>query len=93
MCQVTTIVNKGLVQTRTRILAKIACPMDLRLFPMDRQQCSIYIQSSAHPNNELTYVWSKKNQSELVFVQGLQFQDKVGWTFKAKLQIAILLRM
>ena len=42
---------------------------------MDRQICSLVFQSSAHPNNELTYRW--KSNSRLEFVQGIHYQDKM----------------
>ena len=42
---------------------------------MDRQVCSLIFQSSAHPNNEVKYRW--KNQTDLRFVQGIEYQDKM----------------
>jgi hypothetical protein len=42
---------------------------------MDRQMCSLTFQSSAHPKEEVTYVW--KNDSYLAFVQGLDYQDRM----------------
>ena len=88
---VTTIRSSGLVRTRTRLVAVIACPMDLRNFPLDRQMCSVVLQSSAHTNDELTYRWH--NVSGLVFVQGLDFQDRmtpdiilIGFRFRRRLR-------
>ena len=49
--------------------------MDLTLFPMDRQVCSLIFQSSAHPNNEVRYKW--KNNTHLDFVQGIEYQHKM----------------
>ena len=43
-----------------------------------RSRCSIGhpVQSSAHPNDELTYKWRGGiNSSRLVFLQGLEYQD------------------
>ncbi|TRY68905.1 hypothetical protein TCAL_03794 [Tigriopus californicus] len=74
---VTQIRHSGQVKTRTRWSVTSSCPMDLRLFPMDRQRCSLIIQSSAHPDNELLYSWSKGNRSKLVFIQGLDYQDRM----------------
>ena len=54
--------------------------MDLKLYPMDRQVCQIIFQSSAHPSNELTYVW--KNSTKLTFIQGLKHQTKMIPDFK-----------
>ena len=63
------------VISRTRLSVAATCPMDLALFPMDRQVCSLIFQSSAHPNNEVRYRW--KNKTHLTFVQGIQYQDKM----------------
>ena len=67
----------GAVATRTRLTSVLSCPMDLRLFPMDRQMCSLVVQSSAHPNSELTYLWADGNKTRLTFVQGLKYQDSM----------------
>ena len=61
--------------SRTRLSVAATCPMNLALFPMDRQVCSLIFQSSAHPNNEVKYRW--KNQTDLKFVQGIEYQDKM----------------
>ena len=121
---VTWIKNIGMVETRTRFAVTTSCPMDLRLFPMDRQMCSLiiqgscpssnmilkatlasqivrdrcetsqpqtrcsaslltglldlFVQSSAHPNDELTYKWRHGiNDSRLQFLQGLEYQDSM----------------
>ena len=63
------------VVSRTRISTAATCPMDLALFPMDRQVCSLIFQSSAHPNNEVRYKW--KNNTHLEFVQGIDYQDRM----------------
>ena len=63
------------VISRTRLSVAATCPMNLALFPMDRQVCSLIFQSSAHPNNEVKYRW--KNQTDLQFVQGIEYQDKM----------------
>ena len=49
--------------------------MDLSLFPMDRQVCPLILQSSAHPNYEVTYKW--KRNSTLQFAQGIKYQDEM----------------
>ena len=54
--------------------------MDLQLYPLDRQMCPIIFQSSAHPSQELNYLLN--NRKDLVFVQGLQFQEKMIPDFK-----------
>ena len=63
------------VVSRTRLSITASCPMDLALFPMDRQVCSLIFQSSAHPNNEVTLKW--KRNSHLDFVQGIEYQDQM----------------
>ena len=65
----------GIVKSRTRLSMTTSCPMDLMLYPMDRQVCQIIFQSSAHPSNELTYIW--KNQTKLTFIQGFKHQEKM----------------
>lgn len=61
--------------SRTRLSITASCPMDLALFPMDRQVCALIFQSSAHPNNEVTLKW--KRNSNLQFVQGIDYQDQM----------------
>ena len=63
------------VISRTRLSVAATCPMNLALFPMDRQVCSLVFQSSAHPNDEVKYRW--KNETDLQFVQGIEYQDKM----------------
>ena len=65
----------GIVVSRTRLSLTTSCPMDLKMYPKDRQMCQIIFQSSAHPNDELTYLW--KDDTSLTFVQGLDYQDKL----------------
>ena len=40
---------------------------------MDRQTCSFFLQSSAHPDNEVSYRWSRNASLELL--QGIKYQD------------------
>ena len=63
------------VISRTRISVRATCPMNLALFPMDRQVCSLIFQSSAHPSNEVRYKW--KENTHLDFVQGIEYQHKM----------------
>ncbi len=51
--------------------------------------CSLVVQSSAHSNRELTYVWYYGDRSRLDFVLGLDYQDRmtpdivlVGYRFR-----------
>ena len=38
----------------------------------------LFVQSSAHPNDELTYKWRHGiNDSRLQFLQGLEYQDSM----------------
>ena len=59
---------------------KATCPMNLALFPMDRQVCSLIFQSSAHPNNEVRYKW--RENIDLDFVQGIDYQNKMTPAFR-----------
>lgn len=49
--------------------------MNLRLYPMDRQICSLVFQSSATTDNLMKYMWIEN--SSLTFVQGLENQDEM----------------
>lgn len=77
---VTHIQALGTVTSRTRLSMTTSCPMDLKMYPMDRQMCQIIFQSSAHASDELTYIWL--NNPKLTFVQGLEAQDKMTPDFK-----------
>ncbi|CAH1264589.1 GABRB3 [Branchiostoma lanceolatum] len=50
-----------------RITAKIACPMDLRKYPLDEQNCTMELESYGYTTNEVTYDWKNGSAS----VQGL----------------------
>lgn len=77
---VTHISTKGIVISRTRLSLVTSCPMDLKLYPMDRQVCQLIFQSSAHSNKEMTYSWQEPQR--LTFVQGLEYQEKMIPDFK-----------
>ena len=68
------------VISRTRMSVRATCPMNLALFPMDRQVCSLIFQSSAHPNNEVRYKW--RENMDLDFVQGIDYQNKMTPAFR-----------
>ena len=65
------------VFSRTRLSITATCPMDLSLFPIDRQVCPLILQSSAHPKNEVGYKWTSYNghNASLELVQGIKYQD------------------
>ena len=68
------------VISRTRMSVRATCPMNLALFPMDRQVCSLVFQSSAHPNNEVRYKW--RENMDLDFVQGIDYQNRMTPAFR-----------
>ena len=70
---ITHVHSHGMVRQRIRFSLVTYCPMNLVLYPMDRQRCDIMFQSSAHNLQEMEYVW--KNPSKLTFIQGLEHQD------------------
>ena len=72
---VTHIFSTGKVKQRIRLSVVTSCPMNLKLYPMDRQHCDLIFQSSAHNLEEIVYEW--QNLSKLTFVQGLHHQDKM----------------
>ncbi|KAI8504183.1 hypothetical protein Bbelb_182510, partial [Branchiostoma belcheri] len=49
------------------ITAKIACPMDLRKYPLDEQNCTMELESYGYTTSEVTYDWKNGSAS----VQGL----------------------
>nr|ALS46608.1 GABA gated chloride channel RDL2 [Tetranychus cinnabarinus] len=58
----------GLIYQSIRLTVTASCPMSLQYFPMDRQACSIEIESYGYSMRDIKYVWSKGNKS--VDVQG-----------------------
>ncbi|ODN01697.1 Glutamate-gated chloride channel [Orchesella cincta] len=55
----------GLVSISIRISLTLACPMDLKLFPMDTQSCAIVMASYAWTTNDLIFRWRDQNPVQL----------------------------
>ncbi|XP_060574371.1 glycine receptor subunit alpha-2-like [Ruditapes philippinarum] len=51
------IYKNGVVKYRSRITLTASCPMKLHKYPMDRQMCSLFIQSFAFTTNRLVFRW------------------------------------
>ncbi|XP_061403784.1 LOW QUALITY PROTEIN: glycine receptor subunit alpha-2-like [Lethenteron reissneri] len=59
------IFNNGTVSYSIRLSLTLACPMDLRNFPMDTQICPIYLESFSSMVSDLEFRWATP---EAVFV-------------------------
>ncbi|KAH7643267.1 glycine receptor subunit alpha-2-like protein [Dermatophagoides farinae] len=44
-----------------RLSLTLACPMDLKYYPLDRQTCSIAMASYAYSTEDLVFTWKEKN--------------------------------
>lgn len=53
------IFSDGGVLYSVRISLTLACPMDLRLYPLDKQICSLKMASYAWKTDDLIFVWKK----------------------------------
>lgn len=49
-----------------RISLTLACPMDLRLYPLDRQVCVLQIASYGWAKDDLIYKWKEKDPVQVV---------------------------
>ncbi|XP_028390588.1 gamma-aminobutyric acid receptor subunit beta-2-like isoform X2 [Dendronephthya gigantea] len=56
----------GLVSYRIRISLKAACQMDLRLFPMDKQICPLFLESYGYHNKKVAYRWATDNGNSFI---------------------------
>nr|WMV64427.1 GABA-gated anion channel Rdl subunit variant [Pardosa pseudoannulata] len=54
---------EGSVFRSMRLTVTSSCPMDLRYFPMDRQQCTVEIESFGYPMRDIRYYWLKGENS------------------------------
>ncbi|OXA45738.1 gamma-aminobutyric acid receptor subunit beta isoform X1 [Folsomia candida] len=53
----------GDVLRSIRLTVTASCPMDLRYFPMDRQLCTIEIESFGYTMSDIRYQWAKGLES------------------------------
>lgn len=47
----------GTILYNARISVRASCPMDLRMFPMDIQECMLNIESYGYSTRDITYQW------------------------------------
>ncbi|CAL8083127.1 unnamed protein product [Orchesella dallaii] len=55
----------GVVSISIRITLRLACPMNLVLFPMDTQKCAIIMASYAWTTDDLIFRWREENPVQL----------------------------
>ncbi|XP_015753187.1 PREDICTED: gamma-aminobutyric acid receptor subunit gamma-4-like isoform X2 [Acropora digitifera] len=55
--QMVYIMASGLVVHSSRITLTVACHMQLRMYPFDRQKCALVIESFSLPRTKLVYLW------------------------------------
>ncbi|KAJ6225873.1 hypothetical protein RDWZM_004418 [Blomia tropicalis] len=64
--------SSGNVLYSTRLTATANCPMDLRYFPGDRQNCKLILASYGYSTKDLQYNWAPGNKSfvlsDLIFL-------------------------
>lgn len=53
--------GQGLVLFSIRISLVLACPMDLKYYPLDKQNCTIEMASYGYTEDDLKFVWKKEN--------------------------------
>lgn len=49
--------SQGEVYRSIRLTVTASCPMDLRFFPMDRQSCTIEVESFGYTMSDIRYKW------------------------------------
>lgn len=49
----------------TRISLILACPMDLKYYPLDRQTCTIRMGSYSWPTKDLIFTWKEEKPLQL----------------------------
>ncbi|XP_064482173.1 gamma-aminobutyric acid receptor subunit beta-like isoform X3 [Ornithodoros turicata] len=75
----------GEVFRSIRLTVTASCPMDLRYFPMDRQACTIEIESFGYTMKDIRYRWSEGDTSVRIAKEVELPQFKVlGHVQKAK---------
>ncbi|XP_020898489.1 glycine receptor subunit alpha-2 [Exaiptasia diaphana] len=53
----------GLILTSTRLTLTCSCSMDFRKFPMDEQECGIYLVSYGYTTQDIVYEWQTKHET------------------------------
>ncbi|XP_040565593.1 glutamate-gated chloride channel isoform X1 [Lepeophtheirus salmonis] len=49
-----------------RVSLTLACPMNLKLYPLDRQQCSLRVASYGWTTDDLQYIWKPSEPVQIV---------------------------
>lgn len=57
--------GEGLVLFSIRISLVLACPMDLKYYPLDKQNCTIEMASYGYTDDDLKFVWKDKNPVQI----------------------------
>jgi len=58
--------QNGKVEYNARISVRASCPMDLRMFPMDKQRCALNIESYGYSDSDIVFKW--ENQSSRIAI-------------------------
>lgn len=56
----------GNVLYSIRVSLTLACPMNLKLYPLDRQKCSLRVASYGWTTDDLQYLWKTKEPVQIV---------------------------
>ncbi|KAI6177973.1 PHCl [Aphelenchoides besseyi] len=51
---------EGQILTSQRLTVTATCPMNLKLFPMDTQECKLEIESYGYTTDDIDYYWGRK---------------------------------
>ncbi|XP_029196997.1 glycine receptor subunit alphaZ1-like isoform X2 [Acropora millepora] len=75
----------GSIYFSARITLTAQCDMDLRLFPLDTQECELIIESYAYTVDDVVYNWKNKGPNSIeVFVTELAQYDLLNITTSKK---------
>jgi len=55
----------GMVLFSIRVSLTLSCPMNLKLYPLDRQTCPMQIASYGWATDDLVYLWKMKNPVQI----------------------------
>lgn len=59
------ITGDGSVLYSIRISLVLACPMDLKYYPLDKQNCTIEMASYGYLDDDLKFIWKEKNPVQI----------------------------
>jgi len=55
----------GMVLFSIRVSLTLSCPMNLKLYPLDRQTCPMQIASYGWATDDLVYIWKRENPVQI----------------------------